>query len=54
VPIVVKLDKEDPGYEVKMKLINESHKSFMKFRVVDNLEEKIMMEFLSWIRYCEF
>ena len=26
----------------------------MKFRVVENLEEKVMMEFISWIRYAEF
>lgn len=26
----------------------------MKFRVVENLEEKVMMEFLSWVRYCEY
>ena len=26
----------------------------MKFRVVENLEERVMMEFISWIRYCEF
>lgn len=26
----------------------------MKFRVVDNLEEKVMAEFLSWVRYSEY
>ena len=54
VPIVVHLSKEDPGYEIKMKLINESQKSFMKFRVVDNLEDKVIADFLSWVRYSEY
>ena len=26
----------------------------MKFRVIDTLNAKIMMEFISWIRYVEF
>ena len=26
----------------------------MKFRVIDNLGEKIMCEFISWLRYVEF
>lgn len=53
VPIIVHLNKEDPGYEVKLKLINEK-KDFMKFRVVDNLDEPVMHEFISWIRYAVF
>jgi hypothetical protein len=44
---------EDPAYEFKMQLINES-KPFMKFRVVDDLEEKVMSDFISWIRYVTF
>lgn len=28
--------------------------SFRKFRVVENLEDKIMFEFMSWIRFVEF
>ncbi len=27
---------------------------FKKFRVVDNLEDKIMHEFLSWLRFVEY
>lgn len=53
VPLVVYLNKEDPGYDIKLKLINEQ-RNYMKFRVVENLEEKIMAEFLSWVRYCEY
>ena len=54
VPLIVQLNKEDPGYEIKMKLINENQKNFLKFRVVDNLEERVMAEFLSWLRYSEY
>lgn len=52
-PISVPLRKEDPLLEIKLKLINEQ-KAFMKFRVVDTLGEKIMYEFISWLRYVEF
>jgi len=52
--LVVYLDKEnDPGYEMKLNLINEV-KPFQKYRVVDNLEEKVMDEFLSWLRYVTY
>jgi protein-histidine N-methyltransferase len=54
VPLIVHLNKEDPGYEIKMKLINENQKNFLKFRVVDNLEDRVMAEFLSWLRYSEY
>ena len=27
---------------------------FKKFRVVENFEEKIMHEFLAWLRFVEF
>lgn len=52
-PISVFLRKEDPLFEIKLKLINEQ-KPFMKFRVVDTLSEKVMYEFISWLRYVEF
>jgi histone-lysine N-methyltransferase SETD3 len=54
VPLIVFLNKEDPGYDIKMKLINEQTKYHIKFRVVENLEEKVMQEFLSWLRYVEY
>ena len=53
VPLAVFLKKEDPLFEIKLKLINEQ-KPFMKFRVVDTLGEKIMCEFISWLRYVEY
>lgn len=30
------------------------HSDYKKFRVVDNLEDKVMHEFLSWIRFVEY
>jgi len=53
VPIIVYMNKTDPGFDTKLQLINET-KPFMKFRVVENLEERVMSEFLSWVRYVEF
>ena len=32
----------------------KDHSDYKKFRVVDNFEDKIMQEFLSWIRFVEF
>ena len=53
VPMLVYLNKNDPSFDVKLKLINET-KAFTKFRVVDNLEEKVMSEFISWLRFVVF
>lgn len=55
VPIIVTLDKEKDqvAYDIKMQLISKT-KDFQKFRVVENLEEKVMKEFISWLRYAEF
>ena len=53
---MVYLDKaKDPAaFDIKMNLIDEQKSPYKKFRVVDNLEEKIMYDFISWIRYVEF
>jgi hypothetical protein len=32
----------------------KDHTDMKKFRVVDNLEEKIMAEFFSWLRFVEY
>lgn len=49
------LNKEnDPNaFEIKMNLINEKQ-HFKKFRLVENLDEKVMHDFLSWCRFVEF
>jgi len=51
VPMVI--PEDDPGLDIKLKLMNEQ-KRFQKFRVRDNLEEKIMEEFISFTRYVVF
>ena len=53
--MIVHLEKDkDPNtYEIKMNLINEKQ-PFKKFRLVDNLDEKVMHDFISWCRYVEF
>lgn len=32
----------------------KDYSDFKKFRVVENFEEKIMYEFLSWLRFVEY
>ena len=34
-------------------MIND-HSEFKKFRVVENMEDNIMHEFLSWLRFVEY
>jgi len=46
-------DKDPNAHDIKMNLINEKQ-PYKKFRLVDNLEEKVMSDFLSWCRYVEF
>ena len=53
VPMLVYLNKNDQAFDVKLKLINET-KPFTKFRVVENLDERVMTEFISWVRFVEF
>ena len=36
-----------------MKLINNG-KPLMKFRVVDNLDEEVMTQFISWVRFVTY
>ena len=50
VMIPMMISEHDQGLEIKLKLINEQ-KRYQKFRVRDNLEEKIMEEFISFTRY---
>src|ERR1700691_413738 len=53
VPIRITYNEDDPLITVKKEMINDQA-DFKKFRVVDNLEDKIMHEFLSWIRFVEY
>ncbi len=39
--------------QVKQDLIGD-HSEFKKFRVVENLEDRVMQEFFSWLRFVEY
>jgi len=55
VPVVIDMLDNDPNLEFKLKLINEQRsKASMKFRLVENLYEQVMNEFLSWLRFVYF
>ena len=50
-PLWIVLDeKNDEGYELKVKLRNDK-KDSLKFRVVDNLQEQVMLDFIGFARY---
>jgi hypothetical protein len=53
VPIKVYYDKEDSMKQLKQDMIGD-HSEFKKFRVVENFEDKIMHELLSWMRFVEY
>ena len=53
VPIKVYYNTDDTMIEVKKELINDQA-DFKKFRVVENFEERVMCEFMSWLRFVEF
>ena len=53
VPIKVRYNEDDSLVGVKKEMINDPT-DFKKFRVVDNLEDKVMHEFLSWLRFVEY
>ncbi len=53
VPLKVYYHPDDSMKQVKQDLIGD-HSEYKKFRVVENFEDKIMHEFMSWIRFVEF
>ena len=53
VPIKIYYNENDTLINVKKEMINDTA-DFKKFRVVENFEEKIMHEFISWIRFVEY
>jgi len=53
VPIKVHYNTDDQFIAVKKEMINDNS-DFKKFRVVENLEDKVMHEFISWLRFVEF
>ena len=52
-PLKVYYNVDDPMKQVKQDMIKD-RSEFKKFRVVENLEDKIMHEFFSWLRFVEY
>ena len=50
---MVGYNASDQFVQVKKELIGD-HTHTKKFRVVENFEDRIMHEFLSWLRFVEF
>lgn len=53
VPIKVYYNDDDQYLQMKKEMVPEKA-NFRKFRVVENLEDRIMYEFMSWIRFVEY
>lgn len=53
VPLKVFYNKDDKFIEIKKEIINDKS-DFKKFRVMENLSERVMHEFFSWLRFVEF
>ena len=53
VPIKVYYNESDPLKIVKKEMINDSA-DFKKLSVVENYDDKVMCEFISWIRFVEY
>ena len=53
VPVRIFYHHDDKMKQVKQDMIKD-HAEFKKFRVVDNFNERIMQEMLSWLRFVEY
>ena len=53
VPIKVFYNLDDKMKQVKQDMLKDTS-DFKKFRVVDNFNERVMQEFLSWLRFVEY
>ena len=53
VPLKISYKPDDQFIIIKKEIINDQA-DFKKFRVVENMEDKVMLEFLSWLRFVEF
>jgi len=53
VPLKISYNPDDSLIEVKKGMIKDES-DYKKFRVVENLEDRIMFELLSWIRFVEY
>jgi protein-histidine N-methyltransferase len=53
VPIKVYYNSDDQMKQIKQDMISD-HSEFKKFRVVENFEDRVMHEFMSWLRFVEY
>ena len=53
VPIKVFYNLDDKMKQVKQDMLKDPA-DFKKFRVVDNFNERVMQELLSWLRFVEY
>ena len=53
VPLKVYYRPDDTMVQMKKDMIGEQY-DYRKFRVVENLEERVMWELFSWMRFVEF
>jgi histone-lysine N-methyltransferase SETD3 len=53
VPIRIFYNDDDKLKQVKQEMIKDTAE-YKKFRVVDNFNERVMQEFLSWLRFVEY
>ena len=53
VPLKIYYNDNDTFMQVKKDMINDNS-DFKKFRVVENMEDRIMYELLSWVRFVEY
>jgi len=54
-PLYIDLDSEDPMYDVKKEVFLDGvEKTETEFRVNGHMKEKVMENFLSWIRFVVF
>jgi histone-lysine N-methyltransferase SETD3 len=52
-PFKIYFTEGDPYIQVKKEMIGENA-DCKKFRIVGNFEDKVMNEFLSWLRFVEY
>jgi len=53
VPLKVYFNEDDKYLQMKKDMLSENIQN-RKFRVVENLDDRIMFELLSWVRFVEF
>ena len=54
-PVSIGLDEKDETYEIKKEVfLDGMEKTATEYRLVGNMREKVMNNFLSWVRFIVF